>query len=209
MLGFLLKGLLVGFAIAAPVGPIGVLCIRRSLAEGARVGFVVGLGAAAADAVYGAIAGFGLTAVSAWLVGMQHWLGFCGGLLLIWFGWRTLVTPPPAEAARAAGGDLWHSFLGTFLLTLTNPATILSFVAIFAGLGLVVGLDYASAAVFVTGVFVGSAIWWLMLAHGAAAFRTRMTPAAMRWVNRGSGFVVLAFGLVALVLAVRAWPGPA
>src|SRR5215470_8265867 len=133
---FLLKGILIGFAIAAPVGPIGVLCIRRSLAEGQRMGLVTGLGAATADAGYGCVAGFGLTAVSGFMVGQKLWLGLLGGLFLLYLGARTFFSKPVDQAAPVAGKGLSSAYLSTFLLTLTNPMTILSFAAVFAGFGL-------------------------------------------------------------------------
>jgi len=135
-LATLLRGLVIGFSIAAPVGPIGVLCIRRTLADGRATGLAVGLGAAAADAVYGAIAGFGLTAVSSLLVRQQGILRLVGGLFLCYLGVRTFLARPADRAARAGGAGLVGAFTSTFGLTLTNPATILSFVAVFAGLGI-------------------------------------------------------------------------
>jgi threonine/homoserine/homoserine lactone efflux protein len=207
MLFTFLKGAAVGFAIAAPVGPIGVLCVRRSLAEGPGAGFAVGLGAAVADACYGAIAGFGLTAITGFLVGARDWLGLGGGALLAWFGWRTLRAAPSATAADVAGGDLWRAFLGTFALTLANPATILSFVALFAGLGTVMAFDYVTASWFVLGVLSGSALWWLILSQAAGALRSRLTLDAMRWVNRCSGVVVLGCGILAIAVSVFRWGG--
>lgn len=201
---FLLKGILLGFAIAAPVGPIGVLCIRRTLAEGRRVGFVSGLGAATADLFYGAVAAFGLTAVSSLLVAQQFWLALLGGGFLIYLGVRTFFSKPAAQAAEARRGGLWGAYLSTFLLTLTNPATILSFVAVFAGLGLG-GTDgsFSGAALLVIGVFLGSAGWWLLLSAAVGLLRGRVTPAALVWVNRIAGLVLVGFGLVALLAIWR------
>jgi len=195
---FFLQGLLIGFSIAAPVGPIGVLCIRRSLADGARAGLVVGLGAATADAAYGCVAAFGLTAVSSFLVGQQFWLGLIGGLFLCWLGVRTFMSPPATDAAKAQGDRLATIYFSTLLLTLTNPATILSFVAVFAGMGLGAAPDYRSASILVLGVFLGSAIWWLILSNGVSLFRARVTPQWMQGINRFSGGILIAFGLCAL-----------
>jgi threonine/homoserine/homoserine lactone efflux protein len=192
------RGLIVGFSIAAPVGPIGVLCIRRTLAEGRLAGLSVGLGAAAADAVYGAVAGFGLTAVSALLVRQQGALRLLGGLFLCYLGLRTALAAPAASAAGARGGGLLGAFASTFGLTLTNPATILSFVAIFAGLGIAGAGSWADAGLLVLGVFLGSALWWLFLSGVVAAVRARLDGAAARWINRLSGLVLLAFGITAL-----------
>jgi threonine/homoserine/homoserine lactone efflux protein len=194
-----LQGLLLGFSIAAPVGPIGVLCIRRTLAEGRAVGLASGLGAAAADAAYGLVAAFGLTAISSVLVGQRFWLGLLGGLFLLYLGARTLFARPAEQPAHAASGrGLVGAFLSTLALTLTNPMTILSFVAIFAGLGVAAGADYGVATLLVGGVFLGSAAWWLTLSLLVGALRSRFNARAMLWVNRFSGVIVLSFGLVAL-----------
>ncbi len=197
---FLIKGLIIGFSIAAPVGPIGVLCIRRTLADGRVSGLVSGLGAAAADAIYGCIAGFGLTFVSGFLVGRQAWLRIAGGAFLCFLGIRTFLSGPAEKSASAAGRNLAGAFVSTFFLTLTNPMTILSFVGIFAGLGIAgAGGDYGAAGALVLGVFSGSALWWFLLSGGVGALRERFTPRGMRWVNRGAGVIIAAFGLLALL----------
>ncbi|GAB4504278.1 MAG: LysE family transporter [Anaerolineales bacterium] len=194
-----LRGLLIGFSIAAPVGPIGVLCIRRTLAEGRMAGFLSGLGAASADMLYGAIAAFGLTAVQSRLVEQRGWLAPLGGLFLLYLGARTFFSKPAQEAARAKGKGKLSAWLTTFFLTLTNPMTILSFIAIFAGLRLgETGGDMLSAALMVLGVFLGSAAWWLTLSTGVGLLRDKFTPALMTWVNRLAGLVIFAFGLAAL-----------
>ncbi|MBS1966520.1 MAG: LysE family transporter, partial [Chloroflexi bacterium SZAS-1] len=160
----LLKGLLIGFSIAAPVGPIGALCIRRTLANGRAAGLVSGLGAATADAMYGCIAGFGLTFISSLLMSQQLWLKLIGGAFLCYLGIRTLLARPAAQAANASGVGLFGAYASTFFLTLTNPTTILSFLAVFAGLGLASAAgNYGAAALLVLGVFIGSALWWLLL----------------------------------------------
>ncbi|HOI73246.1 MAG TPA: LysE family transporter [Syntrophales bacterium] len=197
---FLIKGIIIGFSIAAPVGPIGVLCIRRTLADGRVSGLVSGLGAAVADAVYGCIAGFGLTFVSGFLIGGQAWLRIVGGVFLCFLGIRTFLSGPAEKAAPAAGRSLAGAFVSTFLLTLTNPMTILSFVGIFAGLGIAgAGGDYGAAGALVLGVFSGSALWWLLLSGGVGALREKVTPRGMQWVNRGAGAIIAAFGLLALL----------
>ncbi|HNP72976.1 MAG TPA: LysE family transporter [Kouleothrix sp.] len=195
----LLKGLLIGFSIAAPVGPIGALCIRRTLANGRAAGLVSGLGAATADAMYGCIAGFGLTFISSLLMSQQLWLKLIGGAFLCYLGIRTLLARPAAQAANASGVGLFGAYASTFFLTLTNPTTILSFLAVFAGLGLASAAgNYGAAALLVLGVFIGSALWWLLLSGGVALLRARITPAALVWVNRVSGLIILAFGVGAL-----------
>jgi len=200
-LSVFLSGLAIGFGIAAPVGPIGILCIRRTLADGRAVGFAAGLGAATADALYGAVAAFGLTLVSSGLVGQRAWLQAVGGLFLCYLGVRTWMAAPAATvgAARREPG-LVTAWATTFALTVTNPATILSFAAIFAGLGLGGGAGgYGSAALMVLGVFLGSASWWLLLSTGVGFLRSSITPAHLRWVNRGAAIIITAFGLVALL----------
>lgn len=198
---FFLRGLLIGFSIAAPVGPIGVLCIRRTLAEGRAYGFVSGLGAATADATYGFVAGFGLTFVSSFLVSQGVWLRVIGGLFLLYLGVRTFVSRPASDAATSDKGriGLVGAFLSTLALTLTNPATILSFVIVFAGLGLASsGGDYLTALILVLGVFIGSAIWWLVLSGGVSLLRGRFSTRGLWWVNRISGILIVGFGVVAL-----------
>jgi predicted secreted hydrolase/threonine/homoserine/homoserine lactone efflux protein len=210
-IGFLLRGLIIGFSIAAPIGPIGVLCIRRTLAEGRASGFVSGLGAATADAIYGCIAGFGLTFISDALVGQQMWIRLVGGLFLCYLGIKSFLAQPSEEAASARGGGLvgaYGSAYGSiFFLTITNPMTILAFVAVFAGLGLASESEnYGSAGVLVMGVFLGSAAWWLLLSLIAGALRARFDRRALRWVNRISGLIITVFGLLALaslLLALR------
>jgi threonine/homoserine/homoserine lactone efflux protein len=195
---FLFKGVVIGLSIAAPVGPIGVLCIRRSLADGRQIGLATGLGAATADAIYGAVAGFGLTVISSFLVGQRFWLSLLGGLFLCYLGARTFFSQPSELAARSRDGGLVSAYVSTLFLTLTNPMTILSFVAVFAGFGLGTSPDYFSASALVLGVFIGSTLWWLLLSSGVALFRSRTSPGWMKAINRLSGSVILAFGLYAL-----------
>ena len=194
-----LRGLIMGFSIAAPVGPIGVLCIHRTLAAGWAAGLVSGLGAATADALYGCIAGFGLAFVSSFLVSQQTWVRLVGGVFLCYLGLKTLLSRPAEQAASATGRGFLGAYASTFLLTLTNPMTILSFAAVFAGLGVASsGGDYVSAGVLVLGVFTGSALWWLLLSGGVGLFRTRFNARGLLWVNRLSGVVITGFGLWAL-----------
>ena len=230
----LFQGVIIGFSIAAPVGPIGVLCIRRTLSEGRLSGLLSGLGAATADLCYGCIAAFGLSWVGQAILDYQGLLRLVGGLFLMYLGLRTLLAPPtsadrtetpqrhkdtkegpdtrsvtlssakglvPAdnEMLRQSAPqhdrrhDLPFAYGSTFVLTLTNPMTILSFAGIFAGAG-VASASYASAAWMVAGVFVGSAAWWLLLSGGVGLFRSRVTPNLLRWINRLSGAVIILFG---------------
>ncbi|MGE5462351.1 MAG: LysE family transporter [Syntrophothermus sp.] len=194
-----LRGLVIGFSIAAPVGPIGVLCIRRTLAEGQWYGLISGLGAATADALYGCVAAFGLTFISSFLIGQKLWLSLLGGLFLLYLGIKTLLSRPAEQAANAEGSGLPGAYLSTFLLTLTNPMTILSFVAIFAALGLGnTDGSYASALILVLGVFCGSATWWLLLSSGVGLFRNKFNARGLLWVNRISGAIITLFGIIAL-----------
>jgi threonine/homoserine/homoserine lactone efflux protein len=196
-----LQAVIIGFSIAAPVGPIGVLCIRRALAEGWLIGLLTGLGAATADAIYGCIAGFGLTFISSFLVNQSVWLKLIGGLFLCYLGVKTILSKPAKEAATIErnGQGLLAAYGSTVFLTLTNPATIMSFVAVFAGLGLAANQgDYASATVLVVGVFTGSALWWLTLSSGVSLFRSHFNPARLKWLNRISGLILLVFGIIAL-----------
>ncbi|BBK44347.1 lysine transporter LysE [Allostella vacuolata] len=199
------KGFALGLAIAAPVGPIGLLCIRRALSDGPALAFATGLGAATADAAYGAVAGFGLAAVADLMVAGQGWLAAAGGVVLLWLGWRTAMAPAPQAAAAAPAGraGLLLAWSTTFLLTLANPATILSFVAAFAALGLADWAgDTAAALVLVLGVFLGSAAWWLGLSTLVGGLRGRIRPSLLAWINRVSGAVLAAFGLAALYSAL-------
>lgn len=197
----LFKGIVLGFSIAAPVGPIGVLCIRRTLADGRTHGLVSGLGAATADAIYGTIAAFGLSFISEVLIGQQNWIRLIGGAFLCYLGIRILLSKPAEQAAQTSGRGLAGAYTSTLFLTITNPATILSFAAIFAGLGIASGAggDYGAAALLVLGVFMGSALWWLLLSGGVSLFRNRFSLRVMGWVNRGSGLIIIGFGLLALV----------
>src|SRR5215213_809959 len=194
----LLRGVVLGFTIAAAVGPISLLCIRRTLAEGRAVGLVSGLGVATADATYGAIAAFGLTAVTELLVDWRRALGIIGGLFLLWLAWRTVRSVPGSAAtATPRRGGLAGAYLSTLGLTLTNPMTILSFAALFVGLG-VTGGDAAGATAVTLGVFLGSASWWVVLVAVVGVFRSRITPAGLRRVNIASGLLIGAFAVVAL-----------
>jgi len=190
----------IGFSIAAPVGPIGVLVIRRTLTHGRIAGLVTGLGAATADALYGCVAGFGLTVVSDLLLNQQVWIRLLGGCFLCYLGLKTFVAPPETRAATAAGRTNLQAYTTTLALTLTNPVTILAFAAILAGFGTPMTLNaYSPAAGIILGVFVGSALWWVLLTSIAAGLRTRFTPIMLRGVNRVSGSIILGFGLLALV----------
>jgi threonine/homoserine/homoserine lactone efflux protein len=203
-ISFLLRGLIIGFSIAAPVGPIGVLCIRRTLGEGRVSGLLSGLGAATADAIYGCVAGFGLTFISSLLINQQIWLRLIGGAFLCYLGLKIFFASPAKQEAPARGDGLLGAYASTLFLTLTNPMTILSFAAIFAGLGVgSAGGNYVSAGLLVLGVFIGSALWWLILSSVTGMFWKKITPSGLRWVNRISGIMITAFGLIALLSLIK------
>jgi threonine/homoserine/homoserine lactone efflux protein len=194
-----IRGLIIGFSIAAPVGPIGILCIRRTLTEGRASGFLSGLGAATADALYGCVAGFGLTVISGFLVDQRFYIQLIGGIFLLALGIKTLRSAPAERAAAASGTGLAASYTSTLLLTLTNPMTILSFAGIFAALGVAdTGGNLSAAALLVLGVFIGSAAWWLLLSGGVGLVREKLSSGVLRWTNRLSGAILVAFGIIAV-----------
>jgi len=222
-----------GIAIAAPVGPIGLLCIRRTLDKGRLIGLLSGCGAATADGFYGTVAAFGLTAVSDFLVEYTGWLRMGGGLFLCYLGLTTFLSGdkrlerfdprrPANGSAQPAIGDtlasrkqtnipspsilpLASAYTTTFALTLTNPATILSFIAIFAGLGITQSA-YLDSVTLVFGVFTGSILWWLVLVSGVAYLRNRLTLERLFRFNQFSskifGALIVAFGVATLTIAV-------
>jgi len=201
----IVRGFVLGFTIAAAVGPISLLCIRRTLAEGRVVGLASGLGVASADATYGAIAAFGLTAVTDLLVDGRRVLGVVGGMFLLWLAWRTFRAVPSAGTSADTGARRGSAaaYLSTLGLTLTNPMTILSFAALFVGLG-VTGGDAAGAALLTAGVFGGSAAWWVVLVAVVGALRSRVTPRGLRAVNLASGLLIGSFAVAALASSVLA-----
>jgi threonine/homoserine/homoserine lactone efflux protein len=199
----LLQGLVLGFSIAAPVGPIGVLCIRQTLERGWRTGLLTGLGAATADMIYGAIAAFGITFISNALLAGQSWLRLAGGLFLLYLGAKTFFRKVEAVPQESGTQPDRTAFLTTFALTLTNPVTIFAFAAIIAGLGPGhLGTGYLPALLLVLGVFLGSSAWWLLLSSSVNLLRHRVGPQTLAWINRLSGLTVFIFGLLALRFVV-------
>jgi threonine/homoserine/homoserine lactone efflux protein len=188
-----LKGLAFGFVLAATVGPMWVLCLRRTLAYGVATGLASGMGIAVADGLYGAVAAFGLTAISGFLLAHGLWIGLAGGVFLVYLGVKTLLAAPAAAGATAKPASHAQAFLSTLGLTLANPPTILAFAAIFAGLGLAASADFAAAALVTLGVFLGSAAWWLALAAFAGTLRTQLGPRLLRAINIVCGATILAF----------------
>lgn len=192
------KGIFVGLIIAIPVGPAGMLCVRRSLFEGAIYGLVSGLGAACADAFFGAIAGFGLTFIRDWLLSWRNELGLAGGALLIVLGVKSLLARGPAQAEPLGGERLATAFLSTFALAISNPITIVVFAAIFTQLGFDPASGWLSIAALVAGVFLGSLAWWLSLCAGAPALRR----IGIAWLNRVSGAILAVSGIFLLGAAL-------
>lgn len=196
---FFIKGFVIGFSIAAPVGPIGILCIQRTLAGGLAAGLVSGLGAATADGFYGVVAAFGLKMISDLLTGQQFWFRLIGGIYLLYLGAGTIFARLSDKELAAGNRGLAGNYLSTLFLTATNPMTILSFAAIFAGIGLAGPKgDYLSAFLMVAGVVAGSALWWLVLSSGVSLFRAKFDAKARKMVNIVSGTVIVVFALMAL-----------
>jgi threonine/homoserine/homoserine lactone efflux protein len=200
LLVFFLKGIVVGIIIAVPVGPVGIMCIRRTVFEGKLAGFVSGLGAATADAVFGIIAGFSLTVVSDWLLDYQQLLRIAGACLLLAVGGHSLLAgqPPKLGSARNPESLSWY-YASTFAVTLTNPITILAFLAIFAAVGLTgAEATLGRAAILVLGVWIGSLLWWLTLSFGVGSFFRSFEPRHLAWINRGSGAILVLSGAALL-----------
>jgi threonine/homoserine/homoserine lactone efflux protein len=194
LLSLFVQSLLIGLSIAAPVGPIGLLTIQRTLQSGSAIGLATGLGAAVADAVYGAVGAYGVSAMIHALTATRLPLAVGGGLFLLWMAWSILRAPVAQHAAQVSGGsDLLRCFAGTFVLTLSNPATILSFIAVF---GVMAGRSaVASPSVMIAGVLIGSALWWLLLSTVVGRLRERFDARWRRRVNVASALVLAGFAL--------------
>jgi len=195
-----LRGIAIGFAIAAPIGPVGILCIRKALADGRLAAFVAGLGAALADSLFGAVAAFGIGAVMGFVNGQMVALKVVGGVFMLWLGvhtWRSAAVAVEAEPGKGPG--MLRDFLSTFVITITNPGTIFGVAGVFAALGPMgrPGLGLPTG-MLVAGIFAGSALWWLTLSALASAARNRFTPERMRLFNHLSGAMLMVFGAAAL-----------
>ena len=199
------RGLIIGLSVAAVVGPMSVLCIQRILHRGFLYGLASGLGVATADAAYGSIAAFGLTLIATFLVNQHKWISLIGGLFLVYLGIKAVLSRPEERAVTAAKVTGFSTaYASTFLLTLTNPLTILSFAAIFAGIGLgEVASGALTAIVVVCGVFLGSAFWWCLLTGAVGLLRGKFAQVWLLWINRLSGGVIAIFGLVTLLSLTR------
>lgn len=198
-----LKGIMLGFAIAAPVGPIGILCIRRTLHYGRLSGLFSGLGAALADSFYAVIAAFSLTLISNFLIAGQFWFRLIGGMFLLYLGLKTIFSSVSLKPSDLSHTTLLGDFVSTFFLTVSNPMTILFFVGVFASLGFSnIQGSYLNPLTLVFGVFLGSAAWWLLLSEGVTLFRKRVSQGFMLWLNRIAGTLIVAFGIAALCTLV-------
>lgn len=203
LLLFLVKGIVVGVVIAVPVGPVGILCLRKTIFEGRLAGLVSGLGAATADAFFGAVAAFGLTFVSDWLFGYEGLLRAAGGCYLLYAGGRALLAPPRGAIEKSDPETLFRDFASTFALTVTNPITILVFLGVFGVLGLSgARATLLRAVVLVAGVWTGSLLWWLGLSLGIGAFRRSIGQHHLAWISRGSGALLLICGAALLATLV-------
>ncbi|EFM12692.1 Lysine exporter protein (LYSE/YGGA) [Paenibacillus curdlanolyticus YK9] len=198
-MSILLKGIMIGLSIAAPVGPIGILCMKRTLNQGRAFGIVSGFGAATADAVYGLIAAVGFTLITEQLLAYQTWIRLIGGLFLCYLGLQAIVAKPqlPHQEDAASSRHLLAAYLTTFFLTIMNPMTILSFLGVFAGVN-AAGASHGRAVTMVVGIFVGSMLWWLLLAIMVGLIRDTLTRGAMVAINRISGCLLVGFGLYAI-----------
>lgn len=198
-----LRSLIIGFTIAATVGPITLLVVRRTIEHGRVYGLASGLGVAAADASYAGIAAFGLTAVTSLLVSGRVLLGIVGGAIIVLIGLRIMRSRPAVVARDVARPGLLGAFSTIYGLTMTNPLTILIFAAVFAGLGFASGASYVDAAVITASVGLGSVLWWVVLTGAVAWARERVSPRALLWVNRVSGAALVVFGALAVISALR------
>jgi threonine/homoserine/homoserine lactone efflux protein len=196
-----LRGLAAGFIIAAPVGPVNVLCIQRTLEKGWKPGIVAGLGAAFADSLYGGIAGFSITIVIQFLIQEEFWLRLIGGMLLMVIGVVYYFKPPLSIEAGKNGGSANSDFASAFFLTLANPTTVLSFLTVLAALGLGRHRPLWETSLLIAGIFCGSMTWWLILTSGTNLLRSKITDRSIAWMNRVAGIAIGAFGLVNVVLS--------
>jgi threonine/homoserine/homoserine lactone efflux protein len=203
------SGVVMGLIAAVPIGPVNLICIRRSFAFGPVNGFVSGLGAALGDGVFAAITGFGLTWIAQLIEGYATVIELIGGAMMVWMGWRTFLSPPVKrveEGPEPGSASLFRAIISTFALTVTNPVTLLSFGVMFAGLGGLAGGPggFDDASLVVAGVVLGSTAWWLALTMVIGLFHAKIDEKAMRMINRGCGVLVMGCGLAVLIhLAVK------
>jgi len=198
----LIGGLMVGLMIAMPVGPVNILCIHRTIEAGWKSGVISGLGAAVADMLYGAVAGFSITLVVQFLVREQFWIRFFGGILLVVIGiWYIFKRPEALDARTEERASAYADWRSTFLLTLTNPTTVLSFIALLAALGMGNSRHWWLTVFLVAGIFCGSMLWWLVLSSIVNFFRGRFNDRVLLSMNRFAGLLICGFGILAIVLS--------
>jgi len=197
-LTFFLKGIAIGFIIAIPIGPIGIMCIRKTLTEGRLSGLIIGLGAATADLFYGCVAVFGLTVISDTLSEQRIWIRIVGGALLFFLGIKTFRAQPKDPKLKISGSGRLRSYFTVVVLTLTNPLTIFAFIAVFAAFGLGDGLSFFSAVVLVAGVFIGSCLWFFLLTSGTILFRKKLDLVGLKWVNKIAGILIIISGFIVI-----------
>jgi threonine/homoserine/homoserine lactone efflux protein len=201
---YFLKGLAIGFSLAAPVGPVGVLCIRRTLAHGSKRGLIIGFSAASADMVYGLVAAFGVTLISQFISQEQHWIRLIGGIVLLILGYRTFISHPATDTAISGKNGHARTFVSTFFLTLTNPMTFFAFAAIFAGIGLDKTIGFHGYSLFlVAGIFFGSLSWFTLLTSLVHFFRDIITTDGLVIINKIAGSLLSLFGVIAIWSGVR------
>ena len=201
-LELLIGGLMVGLMIAMPVGPVNILCIHRTIEAGWKSGVISGLGAAVADMLYGAVAGFSITLVVQFLVREQFWIRFFGGILLVVIGiWYIFKRPEALDARTEERASAYADWRSTFLLTLTNPTTVLSFIALLAALGMGNSRHWWLTVFLVAGIFCGSMLWWLVLSSIVNFFRGRFNDRVLLSMNRFAGLLICGFGILAIVLS--------
>jgi len=195
---FFLKGIAIGFFMAIPIGPIGIMCIRKTLTEGRLSGLIIGLGAATADLFYGCVAAFGLTIISDTLNNQRIWIRIVGGALLFFLGIKTFLAKPKDPKLKISSSGRLRSYFTVVVLTLTNPLTIFAFIAVFAAFGLGDGLSFFSAIVLVAGVFIGSCLWFFLLTSGTIIFRKKLDLVGLKWVNKIAGILIIISGFIVI-----------
>ena len=199
-MGVFFKGIVIGVVIAMPVGPVGTLCVQRTITQGKINGFLTGLGATTADVVFGLIAAFGLTVVSNFLIDQQEWIRLVGGIIICLIGVQVFSLETQKKIIPITSPNPLNAFGSAFLIAITNPITIITFVVMFAGLGLVgSNSQYGPATLTVFGVFVGSGLIWLSVWGMSLIFRERFEFGRMKWINKIAGIVILVFGVSTLI----------
>ena len=199
----MIRGVLAGLAISIPVGPVNVLCVSRTLSKGRVAGLIAGLGAATADTIYGAIAGFSISFIISFLIREEFWIRLCGGILLIAIGILYYFKKPQALDAGVSDGSSHGDYFSAFLLNLTNPTTVLSFLAVLAVLRLSVQRPLVETLLLIAGIFCGGMLWWSTLALMASRFRARFDERGMRWMNRIAGLAIGGFGVLTILMSLR------